>query len=70
MDGELMKIILENGIQKLIPSIEENWLLDKKDLEKEIQERYYFKFAYLPAIITIEECEGKYIETEMEVNNG
>lgn len=65
-----MKIILENGIQKLIPSIEENWLLSKEDLEKEIEERYYFKFAYLPPSVTIEECEEKYIETEMEVNNG
>jgi len=65
-----MKIILENGIQKLIPSIEENWLLNKEDLEKEIEERYYFKFAYLPPNVTIEECEEKYIETEMEVNNG
>ena len=63
-----MKIILENGIQKLIPSVEDNWLLNKEDLEKQEDMRYYFKFAYLPLNITIEECEEKYIETE--VNNG
>lgn len=65
-----MKIILENGIQKLIPSIEENWLLNKEDLEKPIENRYYFKFAYLPATVTIEECEEKYVEVEKEEDNG
>ena len=64
-----MKIILENGIQKLIPSIEENWLLNKNDLEKPEEERYYFKFALLPPTVTIEECEEIYIEIEKEDNN-
>ena len=66
-----MRIILENGIQKLIPSVESNWLLDKKDLDKPEDERYYFKFAYLPPTVTIEECEDNYVEVEKEViNNG
>ena len=62
-----MRIILENNIQKLIPTIEENWLLDKADLEKEEEKRYYFKFAYIPSTMTIADCEEKYIEIEREV---
>lgn len=64
-----MKIVLENNIQKLIPSIEENWLLDKEELEKPEEFRYYFKEAYLPPTMTLEDCEEKYIETDKEVNN-
>ena len=61
-----MQIILENGIKKLIPTDENKSLLDKADLEKPVEERYYFKFAYLPSTVTLEQCEEKYIETEEE----
>lgn len=58
-----MKIILENDIKKLIPT-EKQYLLAKEDLEKPEEEKYYFEFAYLPATVTIEECEAKYVEAE------
>ncbi|MBO7696266.1 MAG: hypothetical protein J6T10_26820 [Methanobrevibacter sp.] len=61
-----MEIVLENGVQKLIPSIEENWLLNRDDLDKAEEDKYYFKFAYLPPTVTIVECEDKYIEVEKE----
>lgn len=64
-----MQIVLENNIKKLIPTDEDKWLLDKADLEKALEERYYFKFAYLPPQTTLEECEGKYIETNKEEIN-
>ncbi len=56
-----MKIILENNIKKLI-SEDGFSLLDKEDLEKPKEERYYFKFAYLPQSRTLEDCEASYIE--------
>lgn len=65
-----MQIALENNIKKLIPTDAEKWLLDKEDLEKAEEERYYFKYAYLPPFMTLEDCEEKYIETEKEDING
>lgn len=60
-----MEIILENNIKKLIPT-EKEYLLSKEDLEKPIEERYYFKFAYLPPTAAIEECEELYVEVDTE----
>ena len=56
-----MKIILENNIKKLVSEEGFN-LLAKEDLEKPEDERYYFKFAYLPSSTTLEDCEASYIE--------
>lgn len=61
-----MQIVLENNIKKLIPTDEEKWLLAKIDLEKPEEEKYYFKFAYIPPTMTIEKCEEMYIEIERE----
>lgn len=62
-----MKIILEGNLKKLVVDDEEhNVLLDRNDLEKPEEERYYFKFAYLPPTTTIEQCEEKYIELVLE----
>ena len=58
-----MEIILENNIKKLIPT-EKEYLISKEDLEKPIEERYYFTFAYLPPTATIEECESLYEEVD------
>lgn len=65
MDDKLMKIILENNIQKLIPT-EKQFLMSKEDLEKPVEERYMFEFAYLPKTATLEECEQIYTE----INDG
>lgn len=61
-----MQIIIENEIKKLIPTDADKWLLNREDLEKPVEDKYYFKFAYLPPTATIEECEEKYIELERE----
>ena len=60
-----MEIILENNIKKLIPT-EKEYLLAKEDIGKEKEERYYFKFAYIPNTVTIEDCEEIYMEVEMD----
>ena len=60
-----MEIVLENNIKKLIPTKKE-YLISKEDLDKPVDERYYFPFAYLPPTATIEECEGLYIEAYKE----
>lgn len=58
-----MKIVLENNIQKLVPT-EKQYLMSREDLDKPIEERYLFEFAYLPKIATIQECEHIYMETD------
>lgn len=58
-----MKIIIENDIQKLIPT-EKQFLMSKEDLDKPVEERYLFKFAYLPKTTTLEECKQIYTETD------
>lgn len=60
-----MHIEIENNIKKLVA--EDGFsLLDKEDLEKPEDERYYFKFAYLPQSRTLEDCESLYVEVEDE----
>lgn len=58
-----MKIILENDIQKLIPT-EKQFLMSKEDLEKPVEERYLFEFAYLPKTATLKESEEIYMEID------
>lgn len=60
-----MEIVLEDNIKKLIPT-EKEYLLDKGDIEKSEDEKYYFTFAYLPPTATIEECEKLYIEVDKQ----
>lgn len=60
-----MEIVLENDIKKLIPT-EKEYLISKEDLAKPEEERYYFKFAYLPPSATLEECEDLYEEVDIE----
>lgn len=59
-----MKIVIENNIKTLVPSDENKWLIAKTDLELPEEERYYFKVAYLPNFVTLEECEQTYTELE------
>lgn len=61
-----MKIILENNIKVLLPT-EKKFLLDREDLEKPEEERYYFEKAYLPPSTTLEMCEERYIEIDKVV---
>lgn len=57
-----MKILIENGLQKLVPSEENKKLIAKADLEKPEEERYYFEFAYIPFNMTLAGCEALYVE--------
>lgn len=60
-----MEVILENKIKKLVPT-EKQFLITKEDLEKPVEERYLFEFAYLPNSMTLEKCEEIYLE----INDG
>ena len=60
-----MKIVTENEIKKLIPS-EKKYLISKEDLEKPIEQRYYFEFAYLPDSMTLTKCKAIYEEIDKE----
>lgn len=60
-----MKIIVENGLQKLIPSDENKKLISKEDLAKPEEERYYFEFAYIPVNVTLAKCEELYEEVQL-----
>jgi len=64
-----MQIVLEEGLTKLIPSDSTKYLVRKDELELPVEERYYFQVAYIPATMTLEQCEEIYIETEREDNN-
>lgn len=61
-----MRIEIENGIKKLVPTNNDLWLIKKDDLEKPVEERYYFKFAFLPESVTLDDCINIYVETEKE----
>jgi len=56
-----MKIIEKEKFNKLVPE-EGKQLRDKKQDENE--EIYYFKEAYLPKNMTLEECKEKFEEVE------
>ena len=60
-----MKIEIKSGLKKLSPTSTEKYLVKKEELEKPLEERYYFKEAYLPPDRTIEDCEKIYEETEL-----
>lgn len=60
-----MRIIKENNVNKLIAD-EGYLLINKADLEKPEEDRYYFKFAYIPDGITLEDCQNIYKEIEDE----
>lgn len=60
-----MKIVTESGIKKLVPT-EKKYLISKEDLEKPIEERYYFEFAYLPKDMTVTKCKELYEEIDKE----
>lgn len=57
-----MEIIIENEIKKLIPTNEENYLISKEDIDKPEEERYYFKFAYLPPTMDIDTANNLFEE--------
>ena len=60
-----MEIILENEIKKLIPTNEENYLISKEDIDKPEEERYYFKFAYLPPATDMDTVKSLYKEVSI-----
>lgn len=60
-----MKIVTEDGVKKLVPT-EKKYLISKEELEKPIEERYYFEFAYLPKNMTIAKCKELYEEIDKE----
>ena len=59
-----MKLEKINGMNKLIPSDNKKFLIKKEELDKPVEERYYFQVAYLPLDKTIKYCEDLYEEVE------
>ena len=46
--------------------MEKKYLISKEDLDKPVEERYYFEFAYLPKNMTVTKCKELYEEIDKE----
>lgn len=59
-----MKIVEKEKFNMLIAE-EGKQLIDKEEVESE--EKYYFKQAYIPKKMTLEECKEKFVEVEENI---
>lgn len=59
----MMIITNEHGQRVLIPS-DGKWLLDVNELELPEEERYYTQAVYIASVLTLEDCEKMYVETD------
>ena len=53
----------EHGQRVLIPS-DGKWLLAVEELELPVEERYYTQAVYIASVLTLEDCERMYVETD------
>lgn len=53
----------EHGQRVLIPS-DGKWLLAVEEQELPIEERYYTHAVYIASVLTLEDCERMYVETD------
>lgn len=53
----------EYGQRVLIPS-DGKWLLAVEELELPEEERYYTQAVYIARVLTLEDCEKMYVETD------
>lgn len=69
-----MRIIINEYGQRVLIPTDGKWLLsvDEYNLPEEelpIEDRNYTQAVYIADVLTLEDCEKLYIETDMEVTN-
>lgn len=60
-----MIVTNEYGQRVLIPS-DGKWLLAVEELESPVEERNYTQAVYIADVLTLEDCERMYIETDKQ----
>lgn len=61
----MMIVTNEYGQRVLIPS-DGKWLLAVEELESPVEERNYTQAVYIADVLTLEDCERMYIETDKQ----
>lgn len=66
-----MKIIENEYKQRVLIPADGKWLLATEQQELPIEERYYTQAVYIASVLTLEDCEKMYIETDKpEIEQG
>lgn len=66
-----MKIIENEYKQRVLIPADGKWLLAVEEQELPIEERYYTQAVYIASVLTLEDCEKMYIETDKpEIEQG